>query len=187
MSKNDIIITLFTIIYGLMFADLFLSFHKLIRVRKIVKWHWLPLLSAWYLFLTILYNWWGLSSAQNSTGSISIYLFLAHGHLLLLTFLLVSTALPDQIDKNGIDLKTYYFKNHRYFWGLMSSVVIISILINFFKQFHRLGSLNILFTFLTVSILPILTITLAISKRYWVHATILIILVIGIILEIFIR
>ena len=187
MSKNDIVITLFTIVYGLMLADLFSSFHKLVSIRKIVKWHWLPLLAAWYLFLTILNNWWGLLPAQNPTDSMSIYLFIAHGHWLFLTFLLVSTALPDVIDKNGIELKSYYFKRQRYFWGLMSSVVILSILINFFKRFHQLGSLDIICTFLTVSILPILTITLAISKRYWIHSTILVILVIGILLEIIIR
>lgn len=184
MSKYDIVITLFTIVYGLMLTDLFLSFHKLIRVRKTVKWHWLPLLAAWYLFLTILNNWWALSPFQGSTDSMNIYIFIAYGHWLFLTFLLVSTALPDVIEKNGIDLKNYYFKNHRYFWGLMSSVVILSILINFVKRFHQLDSSDI-FTFLVVIILPILTITLAISKRYWVHSTILVILVIGIVFEIF--
>ena len=183
MSKYDIVITLFTIVYGLMLTDLFFSFHKLIRYRKTVKWHWLPLLAAWYLFLTILKNWWGLSPLQSSTDSMNIYFFIAYGHLLFLTFLLVSTALPDVIEKNGIELKSYYFNNQRYFWGLMSSVVVLSILINFIKRFHQLGQSDI-FTFLAVIILPILTITLAISKRYWVHSTILVILVIGIIFEI---
>ena len=183
MLKNEIVMTLFTIVYGLMLAELFLSFHKLMRARKTVKWHWLPLLAAWYLFLTILKNWWGLLPLQSGTDSMNIYFFIAYGHLLFLTFLLVSTALPDVIDKNGIELKSYYFKNHRYFWGLMSSIVILSILINLIKRFHQLG-LKDIFTFLAVSVLPILTITLTISKRYWVHAIILIILVIGIVFEI---
>ncbi|MBN2088204.1 hypothetical protein JW964_01250 [candidate division KSB1 bacterium] len=183
MSKSDIVITLFTVVYGLMLAELFLSLHKLIRARKTVKWHWLPLLAAWYLFLTILKNWWDLSPLQNGADSMNICLFIAYGHLLFLTFLLVSAALPDVIDKNGIELKTYYFNNHRYFWGLMSSVVILSIVINFVKRCHQLGPKDI-FTFLAVSILPILTIALAISKRYRVHSTILILLVIGIIVEI---
>jgi len=183
MPKYNIMITLFTIVYGLMLTDLFFSFHKLIRSRKNVKWHWLPLLTAWYLFLTILKNWWDLSSFQNSADSMNIYFFIAYGHLLFLTFLLVSTALPDVIEKNDFDLKSYYFENHRYFWGLMSSVVVLSILINFVKHFHQLGA-SVIFTFLAVIILPILTITLAITKRYWVHSTILIILVIGITFEI---
>ena len=72
MPKYDIMITLFTIVYGLMLTDLFLSFHKLIKSRKNVKWHWLPLLAAWYLFLIILKNWWDLSSFQNSADSVSL-------------------------------------------------------------------------------------------------------------------
>lgn len=186
MSKYDLVITLFTIVYGLMLTDLLLSFHKLIRSRKTVKWHWLPLLTAWYLLLTILNNWWGLSPLEGSTNSINIYIFIAYGHLLFLTFLLVLTALPDVIEKNGIELKSYYFNNHRYFWGLMSSVVVLSMLINLFRRLHQSGSIDILFI-PAVIILPILTITLAISKRYWVHSTILVILVIGISFEIIFR
>ena len=37
MSKYDIVVTLFTIVYGLAITDLFLSFHKLIRSEKQVK------------------------------------------------------------------------------------------------------------------------------------------------------
>jgi len=46
MSKFEIMATLITIVFGLMLADLFTSLHKLIKARKIVKWHWLPLLNS---------------------------------------------------------------------------------------------------------------------------------------------
>jgi len=183
MSKYDIVVTLFTIVYGLMLTDLFFSFHKLLRHRKAVKWHWLPLLSAWYLFLIILKNWWDLAFFQNSTDWINIIYFLAYGHLLVLIFLSVSTVLPDENQQNGIDLKDYYFKNHRYFWGLMSSVVIVSLTIGFFKRLQ----LSYTFNFLEIIgniIFILLTLTLAISKRFWVHSSILTLLVIAIILEI---
>ncbi len=184
MSKYDIVITLFTIVYGLMLTDLFFSFHRLTRYRKNVKWHWLPLLAAWYLFLIILKNWWDLSSFQSSTDWINIYFFIAYGHLLFLIFLLVSTALPDVIEKNGIDLREYYFKNHRYFWGLMSSVVILSLIINYFKLYPQLNKLDII-SVLGVNIIFILMLLiLTISKRYWVHVVILIILVVGVLFEI---
>ncbi|MCD4706357.1 MAG: hypothetical protein K8S62_01310 [Candidatus Sabulitectum sp.] len=183
MSKYDIVITLFTIVYGLMLTDLFLSIHKLIRAGKTVKWHWLPLLAAWYLFLTILNNWWGLLPAEGSTDSMNMFFFVAYGHWLFLTYLLVSAALPDAVEGSGIDLKSYYFENHRYFWGLMSGVVILSLLINFIKLLHQADHFNVL-TLLAVSALPAMTITLAICKKYWVHATILIILVIGFVSEI---
>ena len=184
MSKYDIVITLFTIVYGLMLADLFLSLHKLIKAGKNVKLHWLPLLAAWYLFLTILNNWWDLSSFQNSTGWMNIYFFIAYGHLLLLLFLLISTALPDVVEKDGIDLRTYYFNNHRYFWGLMSAVVILSSAINFFKLSFQPGTLDI-FLILPANIFFIaLLLTLAISKKYWVHTIFLVLLVLGVLFEI---
>ena len=109
MSKNDIIVTFFTIIYGLMLADLFLSLHYLIKAKEKVKWHWLPLLASWYLFLIILKNWWELYSMQNAAESMNIYFFVAYGHLSLLLFLLAFTVLPDVVEKKGIELKSYYF------------------------------------------------------------------------------
>lgn len=169
-----------------MLTDLFLSFHKLIRHRKSVKWHWLPLLAAWYLFLIILKNWWDLAFMQDSSDWMNIFFFIAYGHLLFLIFLAVSTALPDELDRNDIDLKSYYFRNHRYFWGLMSSVVFISLSISVIKQIHMGNSVNIL-NISANSLFIILTIILAISKRYWVHSGILIFLVIQIVLEIFIK
>ncbi len=54
MSKHAIVITFFTIIYGLILTDLFISFHRLISIKKKVRWHWLPILTAWYLFIVIL-------------------------------------------------------------------------------------------------------------------------------------
>jgi len=167
-----------------MLTDLFLSFHKLIRYRKIVKWHWLPLLAAWYLFLIILKNWWELAFFQESSDWMNIFYFIAYGHLLVLIFLLVSTALPDDIQKNGVELKAYYFENHRYFWGLMSTVVLVSLSIDIIKRFHIEGSFNII-NILGNSIFIFLTIIMAITKKYWVHAIILFLLVIQIILELF--
>jgi len=183
VPKHDIIITLFTIVYGLMLTELFLSFHKLVSARKNVKWHWLPLLAAWYLFLIILKNWWDLTSVQNSTDWMNILFFIAYGHLLLLLFLLVATALPDVIEKNGVELKSYYFKNHRYFWGLMTSVVILSTSITLLKRYHELSTGNI-YNLLAVIIYIILLIVLTISKRYWVHSVLLVLFVITTIFEI---
>ncbi|MFQ6606101.1 MAG: hypothetical protein ACE5DP_00385 [Fidelibacterota bacterium] len=183
MWKYDIVITFFTIIYGLMLTDLFFSFHKLIRARKNVQWHWLPLLAAWYLFLIILKNWWDLSAFQNSTDWMNILFFIAYGHLLLLIFLLVSTILPDVIGQKGVDLKSYYFKNHRYFWGLMTSVVVLSTLINLFKQIHELSQFNI-YNISAVGIYIVLLTVLTISKRYWVHSVLLVIFTIATMLEI---
>jgi len=109
--------------------------------------------------------------------------FLAYGHLLVLIFLAVSTVLPDDIQKNGIALKEYYFSNHRYFWGLMSTIGFVAISIRLFKN-YQLGKTISYINILANSIFIWLTLTLAISKRYLVHSVIIIILVVGILLAI---
>lgn len=183
MLKSDIVIMLFTIIYGLMLTDLFFSFHKLIRSRKIVKWHWLPTLTVWYLFLIILKNWWDLTSMQIETDWINIWFFIAYGHLLVLIFLAVSTALPDDVPEKGINLKDYYFNNHKYFWGLISLIIFISLSISVAKETHTFETFTVA-NVLGNSIYIVLTLILALVKRYWIHSVIIILLVAQIVLEI---
>lgn len=182
MTKYEIVITLFTIIYGLMLADLFFSFHKLVRSRRVVKWHWLPVVSAWYLFVVILKNWWDLASLQGMADAMNIYFFVAYGHLLFVIFLLVSTALPDSVPVGGVNLKTYYFDNHRYFWGLMSLVVVISLMIAFVQQIGNQGPTNLV-NLVAVCLFLALLLTLSLCRRYWVHAVLLVVLVLGIVFE----
>lgn len=173
MSKFEIIVTLFTIVYGIMLTDLFASLHKLIRVRKTVKWHWFPLLASWYLFLIIIKNWWDLAIPENNLKEYSIVFFVVYGHLLLLFYLLVSVVLPDKIQKKGINLKEYYFQNHRYFWGLMTAVGLISILITVIPKLIEASPLNIKNIIVNIIFL-LMTILLAISKRYWIHFVLLV-------------
>ncbi len=183
MSKYEIIVTLFTVIYGLMLTDLFASLHRLIRSRKIVKWNWLPLLASWYLFLLIIKNWWDLAIPENNLTEYSIIYFVAYGHLLILLYLLASAVLPDKIQKKSIDLKEYYFQNHRYFWGLMTAVGLISILFSVITTVIQDSPLN-MYNVIANIIFLLLTITLAISKRYWIHSILLIFFTIINLLEI---
>ena len=183
MTKYEIMVTLFTVVYGLMLTDLFFSLHKLIRKYNSIKWHWLPLLAAWYLFLIILKNWWDITSFENNVEWMNIIYFLAYGHLLVLIFLAVSSVLPDDINLNGFLLKEYYFSNHRYFWGIMSSIVFVALAIGIFKN-YQLGNEVNYFNILANCILFLFTLILAISNRYFVHSVIQIILVVVVLFEI---
>jgi hypothetical protein len=183
MSKFEIIVTLFTLVYGLMLANLFTSLHKLIRARKIVKWNWIPLLSSWYLFLIILKNWWSLVISENILKEYDIISFLVYAHVMFLLYLSVSVVLPDKIQKKGVNLKEYYFQHHRYYWGLMAAASLISVLISIIpKLIHSspLNMPNIIVFIISFS----LTILLAISKRYWIHSVLLIFFTLMILLDI---
>lgn len=184
MTQHELIITFFTIIYGIFLTDLFLSFHKLIRDKKKVKWHWLPILAAWYLFLVILKNWWDVLLIEQTADTLNLYVFIAYGHLMLLLFLLVSNVLPDNVEETGVDLKKYYFDNHRYFWGLMLGVLILLVAIRLIKHMDNLALINPLNMLVTSGSFMVFLLILIISKKYWVHASILVLFVIENILEI---
>ena len=89
MDMYNIIVTFYTVVYDVLVTDLFINFYNLIRNRERIKWHWMLLLSAWYLFLVILKNWRSLITINGSVTSMNIYLFIAYGHLLFVIFLAV--------------------------------------------------------------------------------------------------
>lgn len=183
MSKSDVVISLLTIVYGLILTDLFLSVHRLIRHRQMVRWHWLPLVAAWYLFLTILKNWWGLTQGSSGGDGMNIFFFLAYGHLLVLIYLAVSAVLPDEVPESGLDLRAYYFQVHRYFWGLFSGVVAVSVAIGSFKMIQLEGRANL--TNLVVNgVFLLMTVVLAVSPRPRLHQVLLCVLTGFVLLEI---
>lgn len=183
MNNFDIIVTLFTIVYGLILTDLFASLHRLLRVWKKVKWNLLPLLTAWYLFLLIIKNWWDLAIPDGSNYDCSVLYFIAYGHLMILLYLLVSAALPDKVEENGVDLKNYYFNNHRYFWSLMAGVGLLSLLISVFQQISVNSTVNI-YNLIANLIFLLLTILLIIIQKIWFHYMMIILFLFITILEI---
>ncbi len=128
MSQAENMLALITIVFGLMLTDLFASLHRLIRQRRRVRWHWLPLLVAWYVLALILKNWWGIVSQADSGAKASGWAFVFYGHLLLLLYLVASAALPDEVPSAGLDMRAYYLGHRRQFWGLMSGVSAILML-----------------------------------------------------------
>lgn len=184
MTTADVAIMFFTIVYGLMLTDLFLSLHRLLRAKGRVRWHGLPLLAAWYLFVTILRNWWGLAFMQGEAEWMNLPVFLVYGHLLLLFFLLASAVLPDEVGEDGVCLRTHYFATHRYFWGLMAATVLLSNVLNAVKtwrigQWETIGPGHLI----NGTVFLGLTVVLAVSNRPRVHWTLLSLFVAGLAAE----
>lgn len=183
MSKYEIIVTLFTIVYGLMLTDLFASLHRLLRAGKKVAWNWLSPAAAWYLLLLILKNWWDLALPEKELEVYSILTFLVYGHMLVLLYLSVSAVLPDKVGSEGVSLKKYYFGYHRYFWGLMAAVIIFALGIRLLQDHLQGVPLNAT-NLIANGIVILLTLLLAISRKYLLHAVILILFIAVTLLEI---
>jgi len=162
MTQSDIIITFYTIVYGLMLLELASRLHLLIRKRKVIKWHFLPLLASWYVFLMVLNNWWTLSLHPENTKDFSVLNFIFYGHLLIVTYLITTSVLPDKVEKMGINLKEFYFENHIYFWSVSSISLLMILLRNIYV---RIETIPLMISMLVLGI----SILLTISKKYWIH------------------
>jgi len=117
--------TLVTILFGLMLADLFASIHRLIRGRRRIRWHWIPIALTWYVLITILKNWWEMLSGGAGTQWESGWAFIFYAHVLLILYLVASAVLPDEVPEDGLDLKEFYFDTRGYFWGLLACLNLV--------------------------------------------------------------
>ena len=58
MNVSEHLLVLVSIIIGLAITDLLTSVRQLVRARRRVRLHWLPLATAGILFLWLVQHWW---------------------------------------------------------------------------------------------------------------------------------
>ena len=174
--------TLLTIIFGLMLYDLFASVHRLIRNRKRIQWHWLPILVAWYVLATVLKNWWALVFKGGEGFYASGWMYIYYAHLFLLLYLVVSAVLPDEIPADGIDLREFYIENRQHFWGLLAGVnltlMIFALLWPIFSE-QNLNLPRVISNIVMVAI----NISLARVKSFRYHIVVVVLFVVMVIFE----
>jgi len=173
MSGNDNLITLITIIFGLMLTDLFASIHRLIRNRQRVRWHWLPLLVSWYVLTMVLKNWWGLVFSGGGEFWASGWIFFFYGHLLLLLYLVASAVLPDEVPDDGLDLREFYIENRHHFWGLMASVSLLMLTFTLLRPVFTEASLNWV-AVLANSVQAAIALSLVVVRHIGYHAVVVV-------------
>jgi Ca2+/Na+ antiporter len=129
MSPFEYSLVLVTIVVGLAITDMLQSLHRLLRSRTRIRWHWLTLVAALLVLITLLQFWWGFYRL----GRIEVWsqygAFLLLLLQLILMFLLACAALPDD-ERERLDLAEYYEHNRRYFWTLFSLVAFMATVTN---------------------------------------------------------
>ena len=116
MTPFDYALGLISILMSLALADIVMSFHKLLRVGRTVKWDGRILVASTLVIVEIIRMWFALWTVRD----VEILLtFPIYAGLFLHTMLLVLTAaacLPDETVE-GYDLTAFYERNRRYFWS----------------------------------------------------------------------
>jgi hypothetical protein len=121
MDGSNYLLGLFVIITGLAIADIIVSLHGLLLNRRVVKWDWLELLSAAFIFLLIIVSW-GLSfRAWHQPGvNPTIWSFVITLGQIIPLYLAARASLPDEVPPEGVDLAEHYAHVSRYFWSAVA-------------------------------------------------------------------
>jgi hypothetical protein len=170
MSIGDFVLAFVGIIIGLGVGDLLVSVHQLLRAGKRVKWHWAtPTLAILMLFVTLAL-WWRsyLWFSDITSGTIADFLPKFLG--MVVCFLMMAAALPDEVPESGIDLREFYMSSRVHLWSLMSVTLGGSIFI-YFADHWSIGVAALLAMWWPTIISLALAVTAAAAPpRTWFHA-----------------
>jgi hypothetical protein len=186
MSHLEYLVALLSIIVGLGLTDLAQSLRELVRPRRTVDWHWLPLVWAAFTFLVAVQVWWNsFGLLQEATAENFLSLLITF----LLLYLSCAFALPDPDweqpraasgsvgGENGewepLDLEAFYFSEaHRrwYFGVLLAFIVTAEVFFQAIQMLEGDGA-NLRSLFLS-GMLGVGLVPLILTDRWWVHAPI---------------
>lgn len=150
MSQLEYLIALVSIIVGLALADLAGSFRELVRPRRAVRWHWLPLTWAAIVLLLLVQFWWTSFGALQEEVFGQAVAFLPYLMAFLVLYLACAFALPDPecrpecapemqsaeaspegnrsaAPEGALDMKAFYFSatHRRWFFGALIVLIVL--------------------------------------------------------------
>jgi len=166
VSAQEFSIALVSVILGLGLTDLLGNFNRLMRARGRVRWHPLPLAWALLALMLVINFWWGVylglvvGQQPGNAGEYLVGLMIP-----IALYLVCAGALPAEVPEAGIDLGENYFREHRYFFGLLL-IYLLTTVLNAFALGQVPGWDRI--TLLRVGVLA-LSVALLVARAPWVH------------------
>lgn len=167
MSVTSFVLAFVGIIIGLGVADLLRSLHRLLRAGRRVKWDWLaPVFATMMLLVTVGFWWWSYDWYADATSA-TVASFLPRFLFLIVAFLMMAAALPDEVPDQGLDLREFYFSSRIHLWSLLSLTLALSILITIFDSDDGAAQMAVRAWPAVVAVL--VAVIAACSRRVWVH------------------
>ncbi|HEY2035085.1 MAG TPA: hypothetical protein VGH02_15495 [Rhizomicrobium sp.] len=128
MRPFEYALGLLTILVSLALADIVLSFHRLMRHARTVRWDGRVLIAAALVILEIIRLWFAQWSIRDVAVGQTFPIYLAQFVQILLLVLLAASSLPDEAEVH-CDLHAFYDSNRRYFWGVFALYQLIYFLL----------------------------------------------------------
>lgn len=126
MSIGEYITVFAAIVVGLAVVELIVSFHRLLRQGRDIKWDWMTPLFAALVFAFILNLWWALFRWYGAIDELAFWRFLPDITVLVTLSLLASSVLPDTRLPAGSSLREFYMTTRRQSWWLLAFYCLLA-------------------------------------------------------------
>lgn len=128
MKPFEYALGLLTILVSLALADIVLSFHRLMRHARTVRWDGRVMIAAVLVIVEIIRLWFAMWAIRDVSVGQTFQIYLAQFVQILLLVLLAASSLPDEADA-PCDLHAFYDSNRRYFWGVFALYQLVYFLL----------------------------------------------------------
>jgi hypothetical protein len=162
---------LFAVLIGLAIADVATSVHRLLRSPARVHWDPLALLAAALAIVITVGMWFDLWGIRNATSVRHFFLYLVLVALFVVLFLIAASSLPDEVS-DGVDLRDFYRRNHRYFWSLVTvfEVSYVGLGVHFLLSvIDRVPRSQIVLVAAQWAVLIAVPVVLTLVRSRWIH------------------
>jgi len=126
MDAFSYLSVLLSIILGLAITQILQGFRDLMRARTRLRMYWPAVWWAGLLLVICVQEWWAMFSWR----AYAAWTFQGFAVMLaqtIATYLAAALVLPELRDEETIDLRAYYYANHRWFFAMLGLAVAISI------------------------------------------------------------
>ena len=120
MSPFEYALGLISILMSLALADVVMSFHRLMRHARTIVWDGRILVAAALVVVEIIRIWFAQWTLRDLQVALAFPVYAALFIHILLLVLTAAACLPDEV-ADGCDLRAFYERNRRYFWGTFAA------------------------------------------------------------------
>jgi hypothetical protein len=164
-SLFEYLAVIVSVVIGLGLTRILQGVGELLEAREKVRLYWVHLVFTGIVFMGHLLFWWLFwSSREVEAWSFFPFLFLLLQPIIL--YLLAGLCFPDFSEPGRIDFRAFYYRNHRWFFGLFALLmVLISVRDILFRSVPWISQGNAV----KAGVLLIALVG-AVSSRPWIHA-----------------
>jgi len=182
VTKLEYLLTFISILIALGVSDIFVSLHRLLRVRKDIRWHWIPLTWAFTIFLSAINIWFAihfyLDGVLSNTAGGFILLIMP----IICVLLLSMAVLPDKPLEDGESLLNWYFDQKNYIFSLFLLNWLSFVVVKLVQQYD--AGVPLFWGQISIAIPALIFVVLISNRNYWIHAILTVFVAVAFFMEV---